>query len=41
MFFVLNPHADVLSDARPGFATYGQQELPTYDLTVAISVKRN
>jgi len=30
-----------VTDARPGFATYGQQELPTYDLTIAISVKRN
>ena len=28
-------------DARPGVATYGNQELPSYDLTVKISVKRN
>jgi hypothetical protein len=28
-------------DARPGVATYGQQEMPSYDLTVKISVKRN
>jgi ABC-type Zn uptake system ZnuABC Zn-binding protein ZnuA len=28
-------------DAQPGFATYGGQELPTYDLTVAVAVRRN
>lgn len=27
--------------ARPGYATYGNQEMPTYDLTVALAVKRN
>ena len=30
-----------VTDARPGFASYGGQEIPTYDLTVAIAVKRN
>ena len=28
-------------DARPGNANYGGQDIPTYDLTVAIAVKRN
>ena len=28
-------------DARPGTAVYGGQELPSYDLTVAVAVKRN
>ena len=28
-------------DARPGNASYGGQDIPTYDLTVAIAVKRN
>lgn len=28
-------------DARPGTATYGGQEMPSYDLTVAVAVKRN
>lgn len=27
-------------DARPGTAVYGGQELPSYDLTVAVAVKR-
>jgi len=27
-------------DGRPGFATYGGQDLPTYDLTVAVAVQR-
>lgn len=27
--------------ARPGYATYGNQEMPTYDLTVALAIKRN
>jgi hypothetical protein len=28
-------------DGRPGFATYGGQDLPCYDLTVAIDGMRN
>jgi hypothetical protein len=28
-------------DARPGNATYGGQDIPTYDLTVAVAVRRN
>ena len=28
-------------DARPGNANYGGQDIPTYDLTVAIAVRRN
>lgn len=27
-------------DARPGYATYGNQELPTYDLTCRVAVNR-
>lgn len=30
-----------VTDIRPGLATYGGQELPTYDLTVAVAVRRN
>jgi hypothetical protein len=30
-----------VTDGRPGFATYGGQELPCYDLTVAVAVRRN
>lgn len=30
-----------VTDARPGTAVYGGQELPSYDLTVAVAVKRN
>ena len=30
-----------VSDFRPGTATYGGQEIPTYDLTVAVAVRRN
>jgi hypothetical protein len=30
-----------VTDARPGNANYGGQDIPTYDLTVAIAVKRN
>lgn len=30
-----------ITQGRPGMATYGGQDLPTYDLTVAVSVKRN
>lgn len=30
-----------VTDARPSFANYGGQELPSYDLTVAVAVKRN
>ena len=25
----------------PGYATYGGQEIPTYDLTIAVAVRRN
>lgn len=28
-------------DARPGLATFGGQELPSYDLTIAVAVRRN
>jgi len=30
-----------VTDARPGNAVYGGQDIPTYDLTVAIAVRRN
>jgi len=30
-----------VTDARPGNANYGGQDIPTYDLTVAIAVRRN
>ena len=30
-----------VTSARPGYATYGNQEMPTYDLTVALAIKRN
>ena len=30
-----------VTDGRPGFATYGGQDLPCYDLTVAVAVRRN
>lgn len=30
-----------VTDARPGVASYGNQEMPTYDLTVALALKRN
>lgn len=30
-----------VTDLRPGLATVGGQELPTYDLTVAIAVQRS
>ena len=30
-----------ITGGRPGMATYGGQDLPTYDLTVAVAVKRN
>jgi len=30
-----------VTDLRPGLATIGGQDLPTYDLTVAIAVHRN
>jgi hypothetical protein len=30
-----------VTGGRPGMASYGGQDLPTYDLTVAVSVKRN
>jgi hypothetical protein len=28
-------------DARPGNANFGGQDIPTYDLTVAVAVRRN
>ena len=30
-----------VTDLRPGIAAIGGQDLPTYDLTVAVSVRRN
>lgn len=30
-----------VTDLRPGFVSNGGQDLPSYDLTVALSVKRN
>lgn len=30
-----------VTDMRPGLATIGGQDLPTYDLTVAVAVRRN
>lgn len=30
-----------VTSGRPGFATYGGQDTPTYDLTVAVSVRRD
>jgi hypothetical protein len=30
-----------VTDFRPGVANYGNQELATYDLTVAVAVRRN
>ena len=30
-----------VTDIRPGLATIGGQDLPTYDLTVAVAVRRN
>jgi hypothetical protein len=30
-----------VTDLRPGLVSVGGQELPTYDLTVAVAVKRN
>lgn len=31
----------VITDARPGFSTYGGQDLPHYEMTVAVAVARN
>lgn len=28
-------------DGRPGMASYGGQDLPTYEMTVAVAVRRN
>ena len=33
--------AIAVTDLRPGLATVGGQDLPTYDLTVAVAVRRN
>ena len=30
-----------VSDFRPGTANYGGQDMPTYDLTVSVAVRRN
>lgn len=30
-----------ITDARPGLANYGGQDLPTYEMTVAVAVKRS
>lgn len=37
---VINSEIAVVS-ARPGYATYGNQEMPSYDLEVAVALKRN
>jgi len=37
---IMNSEIAVL-DGRPGFATYGGQDLPTYDLTVGVAMRRN
>jgi hypothetical protein len=31
----------VITDARPGISTYGGQDLPHYEMTVAVAVARN
>jgi len=30
-----------VTNGSPGYASYGGQEIPTYDLTIAVSVRRN
>ena len=30
-----------VTSGSPGYATYGGQEIPTYDLTIAVAVRRN
>lgn len=30
-----------VTDGRPGMAVYGGQEIPTYEMTVAVAVRRN
>lgn len=30
-----------ITDGRPGIASYGGQDLPTYEMTVAVAVRRN
>lgn len=37
---IMNSPIAVL-DGRPGFATYNGQDLPTYDLTVGVAMRRN
>lgn len=37
---IINSSISVTS-AQPGTANYGGQDLPTYDLTVAVAVRRN
>lgn len=33
--------AIAVTSGRPGLASYGGQDIPTYDLTVAVAVRRN
>lgn len=37
---IMNSEIAVL-DGRPGFATYGGQDLPSYDLTIGVAMRRN
>lgn len=37
---IMDSDVGVLSGS-PGYATYGGQEIPTYDLTIAVAVRRN
>ena len=37
---IMNSEMAVL-DGRPGMATYGNQDLPTYDLTIGVAMRRN
>ena len=37
---IMNSEIAVI-DGRPGFATYGNQDLPTYDLTIGVAMRRN
>jgi hypothetical protein len=30
-----------VTNGSPGYASYGGQEIPTYDLTIAVAVRRN
>lgn len=37
---IMNSEIAVL-DGRPGLATYGNQDLPCYDLTIGVAMRRN